>query len=505
MSHWVILPILLPAMFAVVLLLGARLELATQRAIGVLSTLVLVGLSLALLLQSGDGGFSVYELGDWMAPFGIVLVLDRLSALMVALTSVVGLAALLHAVQGWDTRGKNFHALFQFQLMGLNGAFLTGDIFNLFVFFEILLIASYGLLLHGGGRERVGAGLHYVVFNLVGSALFVVGLGVIYGALGTLNMADLAVKVQAAGPEQAAILRSGALLLLVVFSVKAALLPLYFWLPRAYSSASAPVAALFAIMTKVGVYAIIRVYTLVFSDGVEIMGGLPARVLFPVALITLALATVGVVAARSLRTMVAYLVIASVGTMMAAVSYFSQEALAASLFYMIHSTLIMATLFLLAELISLERGPRGDALEPAQPVARPALLGSLFFVSAAAVAGMPPFSGFLGKALVLQSSLQEPNATWLFAVVLGGGLMGLVALGRAGSVMFWKTQNEAGSQEPDEAASVVPVCLMVGVVLGLSVLAGPISAFTEGAAQQLMDPRPYIDAVLGSQLGGGTL
>ncbi|MEX2528699.1 MAG: monovalent cation/H+ antiporter subunit D [Gemmatimonadota bacterium] len=505
MSHWIILPIMVPAMFAVVLLLGARLELATQRAIGVLSTLVLVGLSLALLLQSQGGGFTVYELGSWVAPFGIVLVLDRLSALMVALTAVVGLAALLHAVQGWDTRGKNFHALFQFQLMGLNGAFLTGDIFNLFVFFEILLIASYGLILHGGGRQRVGAGLHYVVFNLVGSAFFVVGLGVIYGTLGTLNMADLAVKVQAAGPEQAAILRSGALLLLVVFSVKAALLPLYFWLPRAYSSASAPVAALFAIMTKVGVYAIIRVYTLVFSGDAPVMGGVPGRVLFPVALVTLVLATIGVVAARSLRNMVAYLLIASVGTMLAAISYFSQEALAASLFYMVHSTVIMATLFLLAELIALERGAGGDALEPARPVARPALLGSLFFVSAAAVAGMPPFSGFLGKALVLQSSLPEANAVWLFAAVLGGGLMGLVAVGRAGSVLFWKTQGDAVAHLPGEAASVVPVCLLVGVILGLSILAGPISAYTAGAAEQLMNPGPYIEAVLGSQMRGGTL
>jgi len=500
MSHLVVLPTLVPALAAVLLLLGARLELQTQRSISVLAAMALVGVGLTLLVLAAEGGHHVYRLGDWMAPFGIVLVLDRLSALMVLLTSLVGLAALLHAVHGWDTRGKNFHALFQFQLMGLNGAFLTGDIFNLFVFFEILLIASYGLILHGGGVKRVGAGLHYVVFNLVGSAFFVIALGVMYGALGTLNMADMAQRVAAAGPEQEAILRAGALLLLVVFSVKAALLPLYFWLPRAYSSASAPVAALFAIMTKVGVYSILRVYTLVFPGSTPIMEGLPGRVLFPIALITLALAMVGAMAARSLRNLISYLVIASVGTMLAAVALFSQEAVGAALYYMIHSTLIVAALFLLAESISDQRGEGTDRLAPSTPVAQPAALGILFFIAAVGIAGLPPLSGFLGKVFILQSGLGTPGLPWLYGIILGGGLLGLVAMSRAGSVVFWKTAGDTVGT-PVTGAALFPVILLLFFVALLSAFAGPIGAFTQAASVQLLDPEAYIQAVL----GGGDL
>ncbi len=495
MNHWITLPTLIPAFTAVVLLLGARLELATQRSISVLSTLALIGVSFALVWQAASGDYVAYELGNWPAPFGIVLVLDRLSALMVLLTALVGLPALLYAVHGWDTKGKNFHALFQFQLMGLNGAFLTGDIFNLFVFFEILLIASYGLILHGGGERRVRAGMHYVVFNLTGSAFFVVALGVIYGAFGTLNMADLALRVPQADPTQEAILRAGALLLLVVFSVKAALLPLYFWLPRAYGSASAPVAALFAIMTKVGVYSILRVYTLVFPGTVPMLDGLPAKILFPIALVTLAIAMIGVVGARSFRRVVAYLVIASVGTLLAVIALFSQEALAAALYYMVHSTLIVAALFLLTELIAEQRGVRDDVLEPSTPVAQPAVLGSLFFVGAVAVAGMPPLSGFLGKIFMLQSSLGTEQLPWLFAVVLGGGLLGFIAMGRAGSVLFWKTEGETASS-PASGAAILPVVLLLLLVGTLSFLAEPISAYTNAAAEQLMEPEPYIRAVL---------
>src|SRR5690606_2213561 len=230
-----------------------------------------------------------YRLGDWPAPFGIVLVLDRLSALMLVLTAAVALFSLLHAVQGQDRAGPLYHPLFQLQLVGLNGAFLTGDLFNLFVFFEILLIASYCLLVHGSTAPRLRAGVHYVVLNLAGSSLFLIAVGTLYGVTGTLNMADMAQKVALLGAPDAALVRSAALLLLVVFALKAALVPLYFWLPAAYSAASAPVAALFAIMTKVGVYSIVRVYTLIFGSG----GGVAAEVatpwLLPLALLTVVL------------------------------------------------------------------------------------------------------------------------------------------------------------------------------------------------------------------------
>lgn len=267
MSHWLILPILLP-LFAGSLLLLPLAE-RWQRGLSLLAALALIPLSLLLIRTAASGDLSVYALGNWAAPFGIVLMLDRLAALMLLATAVLGSAALIYALRGEDRLGKHFHALFQFQLLGINGAFLTGDLFNLFVFFEILLIASYALLLHGGGAERVRSGLHYVILNLVGSAFFLIAVGTLYGLTGTLNMADMAQKIAMADAERAPLLAAAGLLLLVVFALKAALLPLYFWLPRAYATASAPVAALFAIMTKVGIYSILRVYTLVFGDAAD--------------------------------------------------------------------------------------------------------------------------------------------------------------------------------------------------------------------------------------------
>jgi multicomponent K+:H+ antiporter subunit D len=495
MNHWILLPVLVPAFTAVLLLLGARLDQATQRSIGVLSTLGLVGISLPLVFQAATGDLTVYQLGNWPAPFGIVLVLDRLGAMMVLLVGLVALPALLHAVHGWDTRGRNFHALFQFQLMGLNGAFLTGDLFNLFVFFEILLIASYGLVLHGGGADRVRAGLHYVVFNMAGSALFLIALGMVYGALGSLTMADLAHRIAEANPDQRAILQAASLLMLAVFSVKAAILPLYFWLPRTYQFTSAPVAALFAIMTKVGVYSILRVYTQVFSDQSAVLEGVPAKVLFPASLLTLGLAMVGVVAAKALRQVLAYLVIASVGTMMASIALFSAPAIAASLYYMLHSTLIIAALFLLAEHIADQRGAGSDALRPSTPVAQPALLGFLFFIAAVGVAGLPPLSGFLGKVFILQSALDSDQMGWLFSVVLIGGFLGLIAMGRTGTQLFWKTEGETVGS-PAAVAAILPVVLLLTLVVGLSFLAEPISAYTEATAIQILNPEPYIQAVL---------
>jgi len=510
-SHLPILPVIVPALTAVALLLFARAPIATQRAISVLSMLGMVGIATALVVEAAGGSMMTYRLGDWAAPYGIVLVADRLAVLMVAMTSLVGLGTVAFAAQGWDLHGRNFHALLHFQLMGLNGAFLTGDIFNLFVFFEILLIASYGLMLHGGGRERIGAGLHYVVLNLGGSALFVIGLGMVYGSLGTLNMADLALRVGDVGPGLEAVVQAAALLLLVVFALKAALLPLYFWLPRTYGATSAPVAALFAIMTKVGVYSIIRVYTLVFPGEAPVIDGLPGAVLLPIALATIVFAALGALAAKTLRGMVANLLVVSVGVMMTAISLFTEASLAAGLYYMVHSTLIVAALFLIVEMVSAERGEVVDRLQPAPQVARPALLGTLFFVAAAAIGGLPPFGGFLGKVYVLQSAADANGVAWIWTIVLAGSLLGLVALARGGSAVFWNT---APSTEDDEIgdpprtappsgrpASAAPAVLLLGLVAAVAILAGPVSTFTDAAAAQLADPTGYIEAVMGPDGG----
>lgn len=511
MNHLVILPVLVPAVTAVVLLIAARMPVATQRAVSILSVLALVGIAATLLVEASSGVVTPYRLGNWAPPYGIVLVLDQLAALMVALTAVVGLGAVLFAARGWDLAGRNFHALFQFQLMGLNGAFLTGDLFNLFVFFEILLIASYGLMLHGGGKERIAAGIHYVVLNLAGSAFFVIGLGIVYGSLGTLNMADLALQVRAVEGGLTAIVQGGALLLLVVFALKAALLPLYFWLPRTYGETSAPVAALFAIMTKVGVYSIIRVYTLVFDGRSEALAGLPSRVLLPVALATIVFAAFGGVAAKTLRGMTAHLLVVSVGVMMTAVALFTQEAIAAGLYYMIHSTLIVAALFLVSEMISVERGELEDTLYPAPSMRHANLLGLLYFTSAAAIGGFPPLGGFFGKVYILQSSEGVPAAPWVWSIVIGGSLLGMIALARAGSAVFWKTAETVAPEdlevpEPElahhdasrpalPAGSISSILLLASVVV-VAAAAGPVSRYTDNAADQLAHPDGYIESVL---------
>jgi multicomponent K+:H+ antiporter subunit D len=516
MNHLAIIPVLLPAFTAMALLLGARIDQVTKRSVSLLSVLALVGVSIALMTQA-SAETVVYYLGDWPAPFGIVLVLDRLAALMVSLTTAVGLGAVLFASRGLDLRGQNFHALLHFQLMGLNGAFLTGDIFNLFVFFEILLIASYGLMLHGGGKERIGAGLHYVILNLGGSAFFVIGLGMVYGALGTLNMADLALQVQAVEPGLQAVVQAAAMLLLVVFGLKAALLPLYFWLPRTYGSTSAPVAALFAIMTKVGVYAIIRVYTLVFPNTAPVMDGLPGKVLVPAALATIVFATLGAMAAKDLKALIANLLIASVGVMMTAVGLFTEASLAAGLYYMVHSTLVVAALFLIAAMIADERGSVAGALRPAPQVAHAAVLGTLFFVCAAAIGGLPPFGGFLGKVYVLRSAVDAPGIAWIWGIILGGSLFSLLALARAGSAVFWKTVDAVGVDPADAAAAEVPhdeeshygpvpsgavaATLLVVLMTGVAVLAGPLGGYVDQTAAQLANPEGYIELVLG---GDGT-
>ncbi|MEB4996864.1 monovalent cation/H+ antiporter subunit D [Pseudomonas aeruginosa] len=485
MSHWLILPILLPLFVGSLLLLP--LAERWQRGLSLLAALALIPLSLLLIRTAASGDLSVYALGNWAAPFGIVLMLDRLAALMLLATAVLGSAALIYALRGDDRLGKHFHALFQFQLLGINGAFLTGDLFNLFVFFEILLIASYALLLHGGGAERVRSGLHYVILNLVGSAFFLIAVGTLYGLTGTLNMADMAQKIAMADAERAPLLAAAGLLLLVVFALKAALLPLYFWLPRAYAAASAPVAALFAIMTKVGIYSILRVYTLVFGDAAGELANLAQAWLWPLALATLGLGAIGALAARTLQGLLAYLVVVSAGTLLAGVALGSERALAASLYYLLHSTWIAGGLFLLADLVARQRGDKAGDLVQGPALQNPRLLGGAFFIGAIAVAGLPPLSGFFGKVMLLQSVAPGSQALALWSVVLGSGLVALVALSRAGSTLFWRTGHTVlGSAELDHGRLFACILLLSAGPL-LVFAAKPLLAYVQAAAAQLHD------------------
>jgi multicomponent K+:H+ antiporter subunit D len=498
MNHWIVAPVLLPLVAGGLLLVLEALGLAAKRAVSVVATAALIPIALELMAIAATGEQQIYYLGDWPAPFGIVLVLDRLSALMLVLASVLATASLLYAVGGDDTRGADFHALFQFQLLGINGAFLTGDLFNLFVFFEILLIASYCLIGHAGGPARTRAAIHFVVLNLVGSSVFLIALGVVYGTLGTLNMADLALKVAAVDADAIGLVKAAGLLLLVVFGLKAALLPLGFWLPSAYRSATASVACLFAIMTKVGVYAILRVHTLIFIDPSN--GGFSLEAwLLPLALATIVLGTIGAVAASELRATVSYLVVVSVGTLLAAVGLFSRDGLAAALFYLVHSTLVTGGLFLLADLIARQRGEVAARLDRSRSVYQPALLGTLFFAAAVAVAGLPPLSGFAAKLYILQAAQASGAIVWVWGVILICGLFVIVSLSRAGTAIFWRTDDTRGEARPVRGIEVFSTCGLLAGALFLMVFGAQALDYSNATADQLLQRSGYVDAVLANQ------
>lgn len=475
-------------------MMSSRSSLSLVRSVSTLSAALLLLCALYLLSLASSGEIQVYALGNWAAPFGIVLLLDRLSALMVLVTAVLALCSLLYSLRGDDQRGSYFHSLFQFQLAGINGAFLTGDLFNLFVFFEILLIASYALLLHGLGGARLRSALHYVILNLVGSGLFLIAAGLFYGVAGTLNMADLARFVAQAEGDQLFLLEVAGALLLLVFGLKAAFLPLHFWLPRAYASATAPVAALFAIMTKIGLYAILRFSTLVFGAQAGEASGLGSDLLWILALLSIMLAALGAFAANSLSSLLAYLVLVSVGTLLAGIAVGSEAALTATLYYLVHSTWVIAGLFLLADLIAKQRGELGDTFKVGPALLNPNLLGGCFFLGAIAVAGLPPFSGFFGKVLLLQAVSGE--AAWqLWTVVLSAGLIGVVGLSRAGSLLFWRKHNAPShAPELDKTALLITLMLLVSSPL-LVLFAQPVIAYSEAAAVQILDVSSYLNAL----------
>lgn len=504
MEHWISLPVLLPGMLAAFILLALRHHLALARIFSVAGTLAFTALAVFVAARAAGGAVSVYALGDWPVPFGIVLVGDRLSTLMLVVLGVLAPIVLVYAIAtGWDRLGRHFHALFQFQLMGLSGAFLTGDLFNLFVFFEVLLIASYGLLIHSGGAFRLRVGVQYVVYNLLGSTLFLFALGTIYAAAGTLNMADLAARMAEMPEGGTVLIRVGAVLLLMVFAVKAAILPLHFWLPLSYAAAPGPVAALFAIMTKVGAYSIIRVYTLVFHPGQPPVAGLVDLWLMPAALATLAVGMIGILASRDLGRLAAFAVLGSMGNLLVAVALFTEEATGVALYYLSHSVFASALLFLVADLTARGR-QAGASIVPGPGLAHGGLISAAFFAGAIALVGLPPLSGFIGKLLVLDAAAGRPDQALIWAVILGASLIGTLGFARAGTTLYWKPSgtDEKVSWGPNGTA-LGCAGLALAVPVALAVFAGPAMSYMAGTAAQLHDRQVYIDAVLGHETRRG--
>ncbi|MCC6473125.1 MAG: monovalent cation/H+ antiporter subunit D [Burkholderiales bacterium] len=508
-DHLIVLPVVLPLATSALIVFVDERRYRLKATISIASLLAMFVVAGALLRLAEAP--RVYTIGDWPAPFGIVLVADRLAAALVLLAVVLALAASVFSLVRWQRAGPRWHALVQFQLMGLCGAFLTGDLFNLFVFFELMLAASYGLVLYGSGLGRVRAGLHYIVINLVASLFFLVGVSLIYGVAGTLNMADLALRLPALAGAERPLAQAGAAVLAVAFLVKAGMWPLGFWLPSTYAAASPPAAALLSILSKVGVYAVLRLWLLFFGDG---EGGV---ILAWGGMATLAFAIAGVLATQDLGRLAGHSLLASSGALLAAIGLGSAAATGAALYYLVASTLGIAALFLLIELAQRARAPGADVLaltaeafglegadEPEEDtgVAIPAtmaLLGLAFAACALLLAGLPPLPGFVGKfallaALLAPAPVAAPVWT-LLALLLLSGLASLVAMTRAGMSIFWASEERSAPRV--NVLEMAPVVALLALCLALTVAADPVMRYMQEAAAALHAPHRYIDAALG--------
>ena len=362
LQHLIVVPVLLPLLVGALLIPVNQNRHTLKFAMSLASSVLLWLVAVALLLMADGGhwadGIGVYLASNWAAPFGIALMVDRLAALMLVLTATIALAVLVFSAQRWDRVGVSFHSMFQFLLMGLNGAFLTNDLFNLFVFFEVMLAASYGLVLHGYNLRRIRAGMQYIAINLAASLLFLIGVALIYGAAGTLNIADLSQRVASLGAQDAWLLQVGASILALAFLTKGAMWPLGFWLPTTYASASAPVAAMLVLMTKVGVYAVLRVWLAVFGDAAGALDGFGLAALAVGGMATLAFGAIGMLASQDGGRMAGYGAIISSGTLLAVIGHSGSAVLASGLYYLLGSTLAMAAFMLLIELTERIRAQR---------------------------------------------------------------------------------------------------------------------------------------------------
>ena len=541
MPHLMLAPIILPMLMAALMLLLKEEQQSIKVVLNIGATALGLLVAIALLVWADQAGSSttlgVYLPGNWQAPFGIVLALDRLTALMLVLTSSIALAASVFAAARWHKAGVHFHPLFQLQLMGLSGAFLTADLFNLFVFFEIMLAASYGLLLHGSGRLRVQAGLHYIAINLAASSLFLIGVSMLYGITGTLNMADLAQAIPNVSSADRGLLHTAAGILATAFLIKAALWPLNFWLVPANSAATAPVGALFALMTKVGIYTILRLWTLMFSSEAGESAAFGSMWLIAGGMVTMVFGGIGTLAATRLTHLAGYAAILSSGTLLAAIGFGQNMLTAGLLYYLPSSTLAVAILFMLADIMDRwrndgsltdfedEEAPFLSAeLVPTQGLnldenervligraipASAAFLGLAFIMCTLVVAGLPPLSGFIGKFAMLTNLInpmglgqsagyQAGQWGWvLLTLMISTGLFALIALTRAGIRHFWAT-HERGTPEL-RVAEGLPIAALMALCIVLTVKADHVMQYTQNAANALHAPGTYIQAVMATK------
>jgi multicomponent Na+:H+ antiporter subunit D len=493
MTALVVLPVLVPLATAIACL-GLRPWRAAQRATSVLGALVHLALAAALLGRVDAAGIQVMRLGSWPAPFGIGLVADLLAAILLVLTGLTGLAVAVYSLGSIDAQREahGYHPLFHVLLMGVSMAFLTGDVFNLYVAFEVMLMASFVLLALGGERPQLEGAVKYVTLNLLSSAVFLAAVGVLYGVAGTLNLADLALAVQRGTAP--GLVTTLACLFLVAFGIKAAVFPLFFWLPASYHTPPVAVSAVFAgLLTKVGVYALVRAFTLVFTGDAAFTHTL----LLAVAVLTMVTGVLGAAAQFEFRRVLSFHIVSQIGYMVLGLGFFTPLALAGTVFYLMHHIVVKTNLFLVAGIVkrlggTLELGSLGGLYRR-----RPAL-ALLFLVPALSLAGIPPLSGFWGKLVLVKAGLEAGRYT-ATAIALAVSLLTLFSMTKLWNEAFWKEPPEG---HPVSAALVPwtllgPVVALAAVTVAVGLGAGPVFDLASRAAAQLADPSQYVRAVLG--------
>ena len=437
------------------------------------------------------------SMGGWPAPFGIALAADTLGAGLTVAASLVALIIAVYSLSDTSTehRRAGFFPLVLALMAGVAGAFLTSDIFNLYVWFEVTLISSFGLIVLGGRREQIDGAVKYAFLNLLATTFLLIAIGLLYGMTGTLNMADLAGKV-AALPQDAA-LETVALLFLVSLGMKAALFPLYFWLPAAYHTPLPTVSAVFAaLLTKVGVYALIRVFLTVFPDGAD----LAREAMVWAALATMVLGALGALAEADIRRLVSFTVISGVGVMIAGLAIGGETALLGAIFYIVHSIIVSAALFMAAGMIA--RAGGGSQVEDLAGLYKGApFLSVAFLLIGLSLAGVPPFAGFWPKVYLVQAGL-EAGSYALVAGVLVSGFLTLLVVGRTFALVFWRAAPEGA--QPVAASGLAlkgALAALAVLTLGLGLYSAPVAEASIRAAGELLAPGPYIETVLG---GGAT-
>ena len=494
MSWYLTLPLIIPFATAIAayLMRGAP----AGKWVSVLGSGAGLIASIALMVVVLQEGVIAAQMGQWAAPFGITLVADLLSAVMVLITAITGLAVAIYAM-GDVTEAQErlgYHGLFQVLLAGVTGAFLTGDLFNLYVWFEVMLIASFGLLVLMGGREQIDGGVKYVALNLISTIFFLTGIGLLYGMTGTLNFADLAVKVEAV--ENQGLLTVVAMMFMVAFGVKAAVFPLFFWLPAAYHTPSFSVSAIFAgLLTKVGVYAMIRCFTMVFDHDV----GFTHEILLWIACLTMVVGVLGAAAQSDFRKILSFHIISQIGYMILGLALMTPLALVGAVFYLVHHIVVKANLFLIAGVAKRLTG--GTEVYQIGGLYKYApLLGVLFLIPAFSLAGFPPLSGFWAKYIIVKATLDIEM--WFVAfIALAVGLMTIYSMTKIWAEAFWK--NHPDGVEPrlsaleNKWAQLLPIGGLAALTIFIGMNPEPFVQFAERSAAQLMDPTAYIAAVLG--------